>query len=106
MIDMIGVQPVPYRNLDPGVCELVRQLAARGFRPTDSGDGVSKCEAGRVFDFLHVFMTTERDALLDEADRLEAALPTLVVKGLTIEATYRPTDRLGILALLDLSGEP
>jgi len=97
-----GVQPIPYRYLDPGVRELVRQLADHGFRPVDSGDGVSKCEHGRSLDFLHVFMVTEPCDLASEADRLEALLPALDREGVVVEATYRPSDGRGILGLLDL----
>lgn len=90
---------IPWRFLDPGVRDLVRQLVDLGFTPTDSGDGVSKVDAGRVFDFLHVFMRTEPEDLIDEAKRLQVLLPVLDVPGLVVEASYRPSDGVGILFL-------
>ncbi len=94
---------IPYPHLDPGVRDLVRQLADLGFHPTDSGDGVSKAEIiaeGCAMPFLHVFMTVEpATALLDEADRLHDLLPSLCVPDLTVEASYRPSDGLGVLML-------
>lgn len=98
-----GVHPIPYRNLDPGVRELVRELEAHGFRPVDSGDGVSKPDAGRVLDLLHVFMLVDPADLAREADRLESLLPNLGQAGLLVEAIYRPSDGRGILALLEVA---
>lgn len=100
-----GVTPIPYRHLDPGIRDLVRAIADRGFQPCDSGDGVSKPPAGRVFDFAHVFMRVDPGTLVGEADRLHALLPALGCAGWTVEATYRPEDGHGVLALLDLRGD-
>ena len=45
---------VPYHALDPGIVGVVRRLNEFGYETTDSGDGVSKPDVGRVFDFPHV----------------------------------------------------
>lgn len=91
--------PIPYRHLDPGVRELVRALAGHGFTPTDSGDGVSKPDVGRVFDFLYVAMVTHPAELADEADRLHGLLPTFGPAGLVVEGSYNPGDGQAILLL-------
>jgi len=90
---------IPYKHLDPGVRELVRELARLGFLPTDSGDGVSKPEVGRVFDFLHVAMVVDPARMVAEADRLAGLVPILEPSGLVVEATYGPGDGTGILFL-------
>jgi hypothetical protein len=101
-----GVQPPPYRHLDPGVRELVRELNGHGFHTTDSGDGVSKPEIGRTFDFLHVLMVTDPINMVSEADRLAALLPTLSHPSLSVEASYRPADGAGVLFLFDPPSPP
>jgi len=96
-----GVHPVPYARLDPGVRELVRALTENGYRTTDSGDGVSKPPAGRMFEFPHVFMATTPASLVAESDRLQGLLAALNCEGWTVEATYRPGEP-GMIGLLDL----
>lgn len=62
------------RGLDPGITATVSLLIAAGFNTTDSGDGVSKPDVGRVFDFPHVVAVVAPDDLLKEARRLRRIL--------------------------------
>lgn len=93
----------PWNALDAGIVDLVRLLWSAGFRTTDSGDGVSKPGAGRVFPFRHVFCQGIPATLVTEADRAARLLSSTVDAHMTIEATYRPTDGVGIIAVLDLT---
>lgn len=79
----LGREP-PWKYLDPGITDLVRLLWDEGFTTTDSGDGVSKCDEGRVFDRPHVAITVDKHDLLVETDRAIAVL----------EASGRPIDPL------------
>ncbi len=94
-------RPIPWHALDSGVRDLVRAVVDHGFRPTDSGDGVSKAAKGwPCLPFLHVFMVVEPADLMREADRLHALLPTLGMDGLEVEANYKPGEALGVLMLI------
>ena len=102
-VDLDAVQPTLHR--------LVSWLNEHDFRTTDSGDGVTNVEAGMecALDFAHVFIEAgEAPRLVPEADRLKALLE---VEGITlddqegpyIEASYRPTDKVPIVALYGLT---
>lgn len=95
------------KHLDPGIRSTVAKLRAWGFETTDSGDGVSKCAAGMVLPFPHVFMVVEPEVMIAEAHRLrecvEAEGVSLGGSGpgdALIEATYNPSDGVAVLALL------
>jgi hypothetical protein len=111
-LDLAELEP-PWDELDAGVRTLVRVLHLAGFHPCDSGDGVSKVDKDGwlpdcALDYPHVFMVVSdvRD-MVHEADRLQLLLARLAVfpewpgkhEGIRIEATYNPTDGVGILAL-------
>lgn len=121
---------IPYAALDPGIRETVRWLAARGFRPTDSGDGRAKFKPLRdgranprgdfALPFPHVFMTCAPDELVAEAGRLSSELaaagaalvppekkrpPNGAIRG-RIEAHYEPRDgEPGVLMLCDVDDD-
>jgi hypothetical protein len=76
-----------YDALDPGIRETVRLCRQKGFHTTDSGDGVSKPEAGRVFPFPHVVATLPCCDIV-EAHRLQA----LLGPDWTVELTYSTKD--------------
>lgn len=66
---------VPYDDLDPGIRGVVRWLVFEGFHTTDSGDGVSKPQEARVFDFPHVVLRVRNhNDLIHEARRLRELL--------------------------------
>jgi len=75
----ISTLEIPYVQLDKGIRNTVQWLAANGFTPVDSGDGVSKFEdENNPFFGLpgaqnepHVFIQLEDPyKLIDETDRL------------------------------------
>lgn len=66
---------VPYKNLDPGIREVVRLFNEAGFKTDDSGDGQSKCEHGIVRAWPHVVAPLVPDAdLREEARRAHSLL--------------------------------
>jgi hypothetical protein len=82
-----------YAALDPGIRDIVRLLREVGFKTTDSGDGVSKPPVGRVFSFPHVVAAVETDAMVREAERMQACLGD----GWIVEASYSTADKAGVL---------
>jgi len=100
----MALEPINYKALDPGVQGLVRLLRSNGFETTDSGDGVSKCEHGRVLDILHVFMVVAPEKLISQAHYLHEKLDIFEKCAsceLIVEASYRPEDGMGILMLME-----
>lgn len=87
----------PWGALDPGIVDLVRLLWAAGLNPTDSGDGVSKPDAGRVLDVPHVFC---RARTLSPANELAHVHTVLVRAGIAahVEWTMGP-DFIGMIAI-------
>jgi hypothetical protein len=91
---------------DPGIRRVVAWLRERGFKTTDSGDGVAKPAAGDE-DALtepHVFMVTHRDALADAADRLQAELAAagFTPRAGRVQSSYDPADGVAVLALVGI----
>jgi hypothetical protein len=88
--------------LDPGIRSTVEMLWRHGFRTTDSGDGVSKPEAGRVFDMPHVACVCPVSLLKSEADRLHITLG----KDWRVEASYCPNENSDTAILFAMYAEP
>ncbi|HET9063697.1 MAG TPA: hypothetical protein VFO62_10450 [Candidatus Binatia bacterium] len=104
------VPPIDYTALDPGIRETVRRLRAAGFATTDSGDGVSKLEAGtdigEALSFPHAVIRCEPDRLVAEARRLHAFLgehgfcvEPVGVSSIWIQADYDPTNDVATIML-------
>ena len=92
-------------TLDPGIRALVMALRDRGWRTTDSGDGVSKAPEERVFAQPHVVVSLAPDHIVTAARELRLALAEIVgadavvpcgQRGWTIEATYDPADETAV----------
>ncbi len=101
-----GVRPmVRLSALDPGIRRLVVALREANFDTTDSGDGVSKPDVGRVFDVPHVFMVIEPGAIVAESQRLVETLRRLGVrvKPGVVQANYDPADGLATLGVFGVN---
>lgn len=101
---------VNYNELDPGVRETVRRLNDWGFETTDSGDGITKIEAGQstdeVLDRPHVFIRCKPQELCLMADRLMRELTRAGfcvepchTSSIWIECTYDPADGVAMIML-------
>jgi len=119
------------REYDKGIGMTVEWLQAHGFETTDSGDGVSKPEAGEVGEggvvevqaFPHVVAVVPPEALAGEADRLACMLaergialqpqgraievepngtPADLHQGPTLLASYDPADGSAVLFLANV----
>lgn len=105
--------PLDLATLDPGVRPFVAFLRSKGFRTTDSGDGVTKRpsedDEACVLPWPHVFIAVPVADLIAETDRL---WKTMTDAGLSVEpgdiqATYDPTQEhpelgpIGVIALVD-----
>ena len=91
-------------GVDPGVRSLVAWLNLRGFKTTDSGDGVSKADfiaEGEALHVAHVHMRVGAIDLLNESQRLMTLLDEIgvTVDPGTIQATYDPADGIAVLTL-------
>jgi hypothetical protein len=90
---------IPYDEMDPGIRDAVVFLAAHGFHPTDSGDGVSKTPGPDVLPFPHVFSVLDNAdgmvALAQRAWRLPWADAGLVRPS--IELSWQAPDGVAIL---------
>lgn len=64
-------------DLDPGVRRTVRWLRLLGYFTVDSGDGTSKPEEEREFNYPHVLIMERREHLLDRCDALGKVLDGL-----------------------------
>lgn len=93
------------RALDPGIRRLVVALREAGFETTDSGDGVSKPDVGRVLDVPHVFIVIKPDAMVTESHRLVATLRSfgVRVKPGVVQATYDPLDGVATLGVFGVN---
>lgn len=93
--------------LDPGIRRLVMALRDADFDTTDSGDGVSKPEVGRVFDVPHVIMVIESGAIVGEAHRLVETLGRLGVrvKPGVVQAQYDPADGVATLGVFGVNDD-
>jgi hypothetical protein len=99
-------------GLDPGITKVVAWLQEHEFTTTDSGDGKSKAEliaTGDALDFPHVFMTVDREFIIEEAHRLRIELENAGITpvssgmvGVTVVVTYDPVDETAILMLTGL----
>ncbi len=89
--------PPPWAELDPGIVEVVRMFWEQEFRPTDSGDGVSKLKGGAedygpIIPRPHVVLRVEPEDLIAETRRCrsvleEAGIP-LGVDDWTVEGSF------------------
>jgi len=105
---------VNYDELDPGIRKTVRWLNELGFETTDSGDGITKLEAGWPEDELiacpHVVIKVPPQMLVRAARNLKTHLeyagfcvePT-GYSNISIQASYDPTDDSAIIVLLGIS---
>lgn len=104
--DPIPADPVPCAplpesvTLDPGIREVVLALRNAGFDTTDSGDGTSKPPSERAFDQPHVFIRVNPGLLVSEAHRLLSVAPYLPNYQRSVEASYDPSNKIGVLALM------
>jgi hypothetical protein len=95
------------KHLDPGIRNLVVALNKAGFVTTDSGDGVSKPECGRMINVPHVVIKAEPSRLLLTANALHdwcRATKLKVTRGM-IQATYDPVDKSAIVMLFGVNDE-
>lgn len=101
-------------DLDPGVRLAVSWLREHGFETTDSGDGVTKQASGewdesQLCDVPHVVIRVAPEALVIEADRLEALLLGIGIRltgapgEVSAEASYDPANRVGVIIVEHLS---
>jgi hypothetical protein len=75
---------INYNELDPGIRKVVRLLNDNGYTTTDSGDGYSKKGTDQeecMLEIPNVVILTDRENLLNEADRLLALLTEQGVQG-------------------------
>ena len=91
------VDNVPYAALDPGIREVVLYLNDHNFVTTDSGDGVSKPPAGRVFDYPHVAIHGQVYGMVGNARMVLRRLQIgadegRVPPGFAVQLTYDPAD--------------
>lgn len=108
----MNVQPLTSEELnviDPGVRNLVVWLRSRSFNTTDSGDGITKINAGNIdaLDVPHVFMRVADASLLyAEALRLQYVLWTehgIKRQPGRVEASYDPANGIAVLSLTGIS---
>ena len=84
------MEDINYDELDPGIRNLVRTLRCTGFNTTDSGDGSKAKDMECALPFPMVTITTTRDSMCDEADRLAVLMDAEEDEGWVIEASYSP----------------
>ncbi len=92
-------------KLDPGIVEVVKWLWIHNFKVCDSGDGRTKPEASRHFDYPHIFIPIDTYSIRSEADRLLSIIGRLCpdAKGVSVEAIYDPQSKLALLGLYKFS---
>lgn len=90
------LKAINYKALDPGIRDLVADLNLNGYYTTDSGDGVSKPEVGRVLHERHVFIACDLETMVSETERLAAEYPAAWV-----ELSWSPGRTPTILILPD-----
>ncbi len=100
-------------DLDPGIRRTVQWLQARGFRTTDSGDGIAKFQREEpmegALDYPHVVCVVAASLAVNEADRLADLVRGRGVKVVPngrrekgqaeVEASYDPADCMAIIVL-------
>lgn len=98
-------------ELDPGVADLVRELNRRGWRTTDSGDGVSKFDPDSpkhdpdAIPFPHVAIRLEPDPTLLSSQGLRYVRLTHdiqldldeIAPGFLAEMTFSPRGKFAIV---------
>jgi hypothetical protein len=98
---------IDYTEIDPGIRGMVAALRLNGFETTDSGDGVTKADMPCSLPYPHVFITTTKEQLLAEADRLYSFVNAEYIEsnmpsGWKVEACYSPNDDASILVVYSL----
>jgi len=101
----------PAEAIQPTMRRLVAWLNKHNFPTVDSGDGVTNVEAGMecALDFSNVFIQVkDAERLIIETHRLMTLLKLEGVvlddkDGPSVEASYRPTDQVPIIALYGLT---
>lgn len=120
------MNPFNYEQLDPGIRETVRFFHEHDFITCDSGDGVSKLEAGEMMDddyssFMdvpHVVIVAAPFALVDVADRVATVLSKVGIKltpatpegmddgsQVVVEASYSPNDGHAVVVVTGLDDQ-
>lgn len=99
------MDPKP-EDLDPGIRRFVVLLREAGFDTTDSGDGVSKSEAGdaETLDFPHVAISSSLATLFADCDRILAFMRTLNIKvgPAQIEGSYDPAQEGALIMVTSI----
>lgn len=106
------MEPLPdeeVAKLDPGIRKVVMWMRGHGFETTDSGDGITKLDAGdfEALDEPHVFVKVEFDEMVAESKRLLGLLRELgleVGPG-DVQASYDPVDESSVLMLVGIDDE-
>lgn len=107
----------PWSELDARIRETVRLLWREGFNPTDSGDGRKEgmeCAIATPNVFMRV--SEPRRSLVNETDRLAQLMAEHAVKveeqgpemgpgHVSIQASYDPVTRIGVIALFGVDDE-
>lgn len=93
------LKPKVIAALDPGIRDVVVMLDAAGWDTCDSGDGVSKPPAGRVFDEPHVFVQIKGD-IAEQAQVLLSQLGD----GWYVEGNYSTFDGKAMLGAFKSDG--
>lgn len=109
---MSAPQPLPGKQLNPGIAETVHWLNERDFQTCDSGDGKTH-DYGCDRPHAYVVMVVDPRELIGEARRLrlELAKVGIEVGSLndrgepSIEATYDPGDDTALLDLCFVDDE-
>lgn len=95
-------------DYNPGIADLVSTLQAEGFETTDSGDGVTNIgKFEGALPFKHVFIRTYKP--VEDAGMLYKfcrkrrmpLVPNGHGGGWSIQATYDPVNKVGVLALIE-----
>jgi hypothetical protein len=87
---------IDYNTLDPGIVETVARLHRYGWVTSDSGDGVSKPEAERVFHVPHVVCPLGREHE-GELTFCARELANVLGDGWVVEASYSTRDHKCLL---------
>lgn len=88
-------------ELSPGIKEAVLWFQSKGYETCDSGDGSNYKEGMEgALPYKHIFIEVRPHELITQANTISKLL---VEAGafLTVEATYRPEDIVGIIGIFD-----
>ena len=91
----------PWKYLDKGIVDLVRFLFDNGYETTDSGDGVSKPDVGREFDFPHVVVSVEPTDLMHSVGFVFGLLAGTEWAHFQVEGRYALPDGVANLMVYD-----